>query len=135
MPAKKRVTRRPRGGFIEQQNKELQASLAKAISDYKSLSARYDDLSAQNEELRTSPTLSPAELAQITAERQQFRALNENQNAIALWLRENRNKEMRRGLHADLTFPQTIIMYLARGLQYEIKEREAREARERGKEN
>jgi hypothetical protein len=74
------------------------------------------DLHLQLQSQSQARTLSPGEEERIARLREDFRTQNEEVNAIALWLRANKAKEIAQGRHVGLKFSEVVIMYMARGL-------------------
>lgn len=85
-------------------------------AENRQLRERNADLHSQLQTHRQSRTLSPEEDKAIADLREQFRVQNEEVNAIAMWLRRNKQKEIDQGRHTGLKFSEVVIMYLAKGL-------------------
>jgi hypothetical protein len=88
-------------------------SLAKENRRLKELN---DDLHHQNSELRGSRLLSPIEEESIKALRVERDMLNADAQKLALWLRGNKEKEIRQGKHIGMSLAEVCIMYMAKGL-------------------
>lgn len=74
------------------------------------------DLHGQLTEMRKSKTISPTEEADFARLREDFRRQNEEVNAIALWLRDNKATEIKQGKHIGLKLSEICIMYMGRNL-------------------
>jgi hypothetical protein len=96
---------------------ELRVSLNQCIADCGKLKERNDDLSAQNKELRASKTITPAEQKDIARIRAEHLQVSEEQNKLALWLRDNKAKEIAAGKHTGLSVSEVCIMYMARTVE------------------
>lgn len=70
------------------------------------------DLKGQNLEYRKSRVLSPEEDAIFTQMRADNQALLDQQNKLALWLRNNKGPEIDAGKHNGMDLSDIIIMYL-----------------------
>jgi hypothetical protein len=75
------------------------------------------DLHSQLTTMRQSRTISPEEESQIADLRRQFEMLNKDAIALAVWLRNNKAKEINQGKHMGMSLSDVCIMYMAKGLQ------------------
>lgn len=96
---------------------ELRQSLNDCIADCGKLKERNEDLSNQNKELRASKRLSPDEEKEIANIRAQYGVVVEEQNALALWLRDNKHREITAGKHMGMKLSEVCIMYMARTVE------------------
>jgi len=97
----------------------LKDLITRLEGEVKTLMARNADLSTQCEELRASKPISAYERQEILRITQEHRGLNDTQNAIVIWLRENRQKEISEGQHTGRGLASVVIGYLQRGLALE----------------
>lgn len=74
------------------------------------------DLHTQLTAMRASRTLSPEEDAANAIVHSERNRMREDINKIALWLRNNKSKEILEGRHTGLSLPEIVIMYMAKGL-------------------
>jgi len=86
-----------------------------------SLRRKNADLGKQVEVLRSSRLISPEELELIAKVREENKQYRADQNSIVMWMRNNRTDEINRGEHTGLSFSETVIRYLARGIAGEGK--------------
>ncbi len=111
----------PKDNILDRQKTilELRQSLDDCIADCVKLKERNTDLSNQNTELRGSKRISPAEEAEITKVRAEWQAALEEQNKLALWLRDNKHREITAGKHMGMTLSEVCIMYMAKTVKVE----------------
>jgi hypothetical protein len=84
------------------------------LVENRALRERIDDLAAQLAERNASRLIAPYEEEAIKAQAQQFREMNEQFNAIGLFLRNNYAEEIARGEHNDASISQVVMKYLRR---------------------
>lgn len=80
------------------------------------------DLSAQVEAKAAGYVMQPEELADVARIRREYKELNDTQNEIAIWLRENKKEEIRRGDHRNRTLPDIVIGYMSKAAATTFKE-------------
>lgn len=80
------------------------------------------DLSAQVEAKAAGYVMQPEELADVARVRREHKELNDTQNEIAIWLRENKKEEIRRGDHRNRTLPDIVIGYMSKAATTTFKE-------------
>ena len=73
------------------------------------------DLGAQNEELRKSRRITPAQEGEFVDLRRSFEGMKAEIDKLAIWLRANKGQEIAQGLHNGQTVAETIIGYLESG--------------------
>lgn len=92
---------------------ELRTALDACIADCGKLKEHNDDLSNQNRELRGSKRISPEEEAEFTRLRAEHLMALEEQNKLALWLRDNKSRQIAAGKHMGMNLSEVCIMYMA----------------------
>ena len=102
-----------------QRVKELQIEVDTLRKEWRKARDHMIDLGTQNEDLLKRTAISPEELARGREIAAQHRAMDNENQQIVEWFRENRTQELREGRHTGMTLAQVVIMYMARGLELE----------------
>jgi len=75
------------------------------------------DLNLQLTELRKHKTISPEQEAHNARVARDFKANDEEIQALAIWLRNNKAKEIGQGKHMGMKLNEICIMYMARSCE------------------
>lgn len=83
----------------------------------KALQAKHADVTNQFEQLRRGKIITEIEEADIARVRREHQQMIQEQNKIALWLRENKAQEIAKGEHAGMSLAEVCIKYMRASLK------------------